>query len=91
MQLYVSREGRKGGWFQTDGCDEVDDDEGVEHWDDRRADGCDDVAKALEPPKEAEDSESSKHLRHKIRKVGKVGMWYEEDAQQCNQHLCKAS
>ena len=47
---------------QTDGCDEVDDDKGVEHGDDGGADGCYDVAQALESPKEAEDSESPEHL-----------------------------
>jgi hypothetical protein len=53
----------EGGRRQTDGCDEVDDDEGVQHGDDGSADGRNDVAQALEASKEPEDSESSKHLR----------------------------
>ncbi len=61
------------GWVggsQTDGCNEVDDDEGVEHGDNGRADCCYDVAQAFETPKEAEDSESPKHLGQEIGNVG---------------------
>ncbi len=54
------------GKARTDGRYEVDDDEGVEHGDDGRADGCNNIAQALEAPKEPEDPEGPKHLQRNI-------------------------
>ena len=53
------------GLIRTDGGDKVDDDEGVQDWDDRRGDGIHDVAQAFEAPEEAQDSEGPQHLESK--------------------------
>ncbi len=73
------------GFAPTDGCDEVDDNEGVEHGNNGGADGRYDVAQALETPEEAENSKSPKHLRHTIGKggiwddtIGKIGVRYDQ-------------
>ena len=70
LQFFQRRIGVAGS--QTDGCNKVDDDEGVQHGDDGCADGSDDVAQALEPPEEAEDSESPKYLRCTAGQFGEL-------------------